>query len=175
MSEGKRRAYGYDETQQELEGRLRAALIIDRNDLDTAISQQPTLYMDASDLFSFCASKRDHFKNELARMEGAVAQELRASETRYTEASIKEQIPLDEDVIRTKKYVVFWQDRCTTAAALQHAIEQRGRMLKELTNLYIGGYYQSGSVSHSRHKVAEFDAQQGRQALQRARLAKRNT
>lgn len=172
---GKRKSYGYDEDQEQLEGRLRAALIINRNDLDNEISHQPTLYMDASDLFSFCASKRDHFKNELARLEGAVAQELRAAEGKQTESAIKEQIPLDTEVIATKGYLGFWQDKMNTASGLRDSIEQRGRMLKELTALYIAGYYQSGAVVSSKHKVNDFDAQEGRKAMHRARLAKQST
>jgi hypothetical protein len=170
----KKRDYGYGEELQEVETRLRDALSIDRSDLDTAISRQPSLYMDASDLVSTCSSKRDHFKNELARIEAEVAQEIRNGEKKQTDASVKEQVPLDSVVIDTKKFLNYWHDKTTIAYALRDSIDQRGKMLRELVGLYVAGYYQNSSVNAAAHKVRDFEAEQGKRAMQRARLSRKS-
>ena len=150
---------------------LVAALEIDKYDLDTALEQQATLYLRASDLFSDCTAIRDQLKEELNRKSAVMAEEFRVAGAHKTVAAIKDAVDQDDTITVLRIRIGTWIDKCNRANALRDAMDQRGKSARELAHLYVGGYYQTSSAG-SRAQLERKTYEDNRARLAEARRSK---
>lgn len=151
--------------------RLKKLVAIDKHDLDNALEQQPTLYLEASDLLGEVAGLRDHHKEKQSSRAAEIGIELRDTGEYKSEASIKEALEANDENYGMKVEVANWSKFTTQCYGLKDAFDQRGRALRELTHLYISGYYQSNAAG--RRRLSDLEHEENRKQLAEARRAKR--
>lgn len=152
--------------------RLREAVGIDKFDLDTQLSQQAALYLDASDLYVAATDKRDYFKDRVTRQLADSAADLRVTGDYKSETAIKEAAEATPEMRFAKERLAFWVSKANRTFALREAIDQRGKMLKELAHLYVSGYYQTTGAGATGRRLENHQYEANRERLKRARLSR---
>lgn len=129
-------------------GVFRRGLEIDKDDLDTCIMRQPGLYQDVADAYVEAMSIRDFAKAEEDRIESATATRIRAEAEGKgpTEATVKALVTLDADVIEARHNTIRATAAATALAQMRESYAQRAYALKDLAQLWLGGYFQTASV-----------------------------
>lgn len=147
----------------------RACLAIDRSKLDDAVAEQADLFARVSEVAVRSVSCADRAKLDLSVIEAAAGQRLREASVsageRVTEAAVKESIDLDAEVRRAKLKLIAWRRAAETWQALRSAVDQRGRMLRDLTQLYASGYFSLSSAGQAEHTRSEERAAAARRAI----------
>lgn len=149
---------------------LESKLIIDRNDLDTALLEQCQLFYDVSTALVEATAERDATKEELERTYAKVSHEIRSAhsgEKKPTEGLIDSQIRLDEQYQMVSNQYLVTVENAAMLMALKQAYEQRSYMLKEMVQLYMVGYF--GDVVPKSASAQVNDA--NRQAIHRKRTS----
>lgn len=156
---------------------LRAALQIDKYELDEELVRQPKLFEETGDLLAAANAERDTLKERLSQVDARLyfdcRRDLERSDGKASEAAIKNAIEIHEDHIEaTNAYLEAkeWADRCQ---ALKEAFSMRSYMLRDLSGLYVANYYQSDATKGGR--ADEYRSQRKRERLiegrkQRVRL-----
>jgi hypothetical protein len=152
--------------------RLREAVVIDQFSLDTQLSTQPSLFLQACDLYVSATDRRDFFKDKVGHQLAAAAAELRASGEYKSETAIKEAAEHTPDVRAIKARLAFWVNKTNLTFSLREAIDQRGKMLKELAHLFVSGYYQTSAVGATEKQLEQHEHMANRQKLTLARKTK---
>lgn len=139
-------------------------LKIDKDGLDEAMAEQADLLFRASDEYATTVSLRDAAKEKLDTVDAQLGLDQRSAKTdeRVTEAAIKERIQTHpKHEIAFTNYTKL-KERAERLFGLKNAVQERGRMLRDLSSLYASGYF---TVTSS--KGAE--ARLGRGAMSAAR------
>lgn len=158
----------WEEKQPEYD-RLRQFMELNKHALDDALEQQPSLYLDACDLYIYATDKRDYFKDRLSRVQAQTGQALRETGDYKTEGAVKEAVEDDDAVIRGKARLSFWTTKMNQCFALREALDQRGKVLREMVHLWTSGYYQQASAGGAAHRADTHRYEQSRANLARAR------
>lgn len=146
-------------------GWFESALIIDRDSLDDALIEQPDLYYRVARRLSDAISNRDLAKFDVEKMTADVAKsvrkELSAGQNKATEAMVAEHVAREpaltsaqHDLLDAKRAVDRWQ-------ALLGSVEQRSHVLRELTSLYIAGYFGTKTSTARREALDRRTGQAG--------------
>lgn len=129
---------------------LRAALAIDKHNLDDMVMQQPMLYMDVSEEASKAINVRDSDKVTLKELEASesvrITSELTACAKKPTAAQVTASVTTSEVVKVAKDRLQKSTQEARLWEDLKEAYIQRSHALKELANLAVSGYYQRDSV-----------------------------
>jgi hypothetical protein len=136
---------------------LKEALLIDRNDLDTELVHQPNLYYQVGEAFSEAISFRDEAKfnrdREAAELDRAIRREALDNNEKISEAQVANRVKENpsyydyhERYLLLSKNAAFWE-------ALKESFQQRSYAIKDLTQLWISGYY-TDSVGRIERNVA---------------------
>jgi len=149
---------------------LRDRLEIDRDALDEEISAQPSLYDQVAEQAVLAISRRDQAKWDMEKAYIEACDEARyeavRTKERTTEAAIKEAATLSKAHVTAEKTYRATKQEAELWDALRSSFDQRGKMLRELAQLWIAGFYQASSVGEKeRHQVREHDRESGRKAL----------
>src|SRR6184192_378855 len=84
--------------------RYRALLALDRDDLDSAVADQPELFNKVADAHTLAVAERDALDLDLERMQAKVAgvyrQQAADNQEKMTEGALKEKVILHVDVKR---------------------------------------------------------------------------
>ena len=148
---------------------LRNHLLIVKTRLDEELEVQPQYLWIAGEGYAQAVSIRDALKEDIARVDSQIADELRSSEDKISEQRILSQIPLDKrHQIAVSKYNKSKLD-CDKWYSLQESFRNRGVMLKSLVDLYIAGYYSKNSQTASETASKMLDYSENRAALAEAR------
>ena len=141
---------------------LRKELPIDKDDLDVEIQTHPSSYYDVSELGTLAASTRDFVKEYVARLSAELAHGIRSSaekDKRITDTAV------NQAILETEKYQeaqdVYLNSRrvADLCEALKISFTSRGQMLRELSSLWIAGYYSdktakgSADTREAAHKI----------------------
>lgn len=149
---------------------LRDQLQIDKNNLDEECIKQPMLYQSLSEEHVLAVAERDTLKESLAVIDAQVAEELRTSSTeKITDKKCADMVQTDA---RHKQAYGKWQEAVKKAAYLQtlvYAADQRGKMLRELAQLFVAGYFDRVTAGSSRKTNDAALAQAGREGMRRLR------
>lgn len=144
---------------------FRGYLQIDTNDLNEAMAGQADLFFRVAEAYADVVSKRDAAKEYLNTVDAEIGLKLRTSkkqDEKVTEGSIKDQIQnSDEHQAAFESYAEL-RKQTERLTGLKEAFQERGRMLRDLGNLYATGYF---TVTGSKGAEAEI----GRQRITRAR------
>lgn len=156
----------------------RGKLRIDRLALDDGIEEHASLFYEISEEHALAMSRRDTAKAAMDEVYSISADQVRRdfseSKDKHTEAQIKEAVVLDPDYLAA---IAQYQDRAKEAAllgAMKDSFEQRGRMLRELAQLYISGYFSITSVRGSEFSAKQAVADRARDLLNQGRKDKQS-
>lgn len=170
----KKEAAAGDYSQQDLEASLR----IDRNGLDDALIAQPDLYYRVSRSYAMSLSRRDQKKIELEEVRARIDQEIRRRSAKdnekITEAAIMGRIVLDDQYREASETLNDTNTEMNGWLALRSAYEQRSYALKDLSALYVAGYFgdktgagarsEASGRNYEKDKAAMGDERQRRKA-----------
>lgn len=156
---------------------LRAGLIIDRNSLDEDMVRQPVLFQEVSERFVFAQSEAIGAKEKLAGVDATLAHELR---TRWNNAGEKyTETKLGDAVQGEPKHIVgydYWSALARRAAylgALKESYDQRSKMLRELGQLFVVGYFSRATSGSGKRDMDTSLAAAGREGMRKLREERR--
>jgi hypothetical protein len=152
---------------------LREQLLIDRNALDDEVVRQPVLFQEVSEQFVMAQSEAAGAKEKLAGVDASLAHDLRTkwnfAGEKFTEGK------LDEVVQGSPKHIVaydHWSRLARRAAylgALKDSYEQRSRMLRELGQLFVSGYFSRATSGATKRETDAAAATAGREGMNKLR------
>lgn len=165
-----------DQDLKELEDRLaelKGHLLIDRNELETELEKQSELYYEVCEAHARASSRRDELKVAMEEQYAISADSIRRAaeeeKAKITEASIKEQVILEKDYLDATAAYLEAKKLAELYGGLREAFDSRGKMLKELAQLYISGYYQVARVDSGGSAVREAMAGAAREVMAKNR------
>lgn len=147
-------------------------LLIDRNNLDEELVNNPQLVQDICDECAEAIAVRDAKKEALetvdAELDAEIRELLSKSASKATEAGIKGMIQTHE---RHKKAFTDYNNAklaAAKAAGLEKAFEVRAKSIDGLSKLYSAGYF---AINHTKRSADEIKYNQHRDRLAEARRA----
>lgn len=142
--------------------KLRESLRIDRDDLDTALEEQPELYFHVAQAAATSVAEADAALLDRDQVIAKNSKEIREgflnSGEKATEARIQEEITLCPEVQRMRRARVAAGEEAGNWQALKDSYHQRSFMLRELVALYIAQRHDSamaGGSAEARGRVAD--------------------
>lgn len=152
---------------------LQPGLIIDRDDLDNEIAMQADTYYRVADACSMASSRRDEAKSimedELSRAAKRVRESAAANDEKATESFVKEESSRDKKYLEARNAYLKAKSEADRWSNMRESYDMRAKMLRELAELHIAGYYQVSAVSGRRQRqVGEITNETNRAALRRA-------
>ena len=155
---------------------LKSALRIDRYSLDSEIEQQPSLYYQIAEAAAMSRSLMDSAKDNIDRVEADVDSILRKKYLRKdekpTEKAIRSEVNLNSKRVEAYKDYLELKRRTEELDQLRESFRQRNYMLRELSALFMSGYYQESSTKGSGHKALEKRAERNANRLSERRRAR---
>lgn len=149
---------------------VRKHLPIDKHSLDSELERHAMTYYDIGEEMTFAVSRRDQAKEDLARVDAEVYDEIVQSDNeKLSDAKIRNRVLADsrhKDAFTAYNQARAEADQWTV---LHEAYRQRGSMLRQLAELYVANYYTTSSTTHASGTADRVEAQKGREALAQAR------
>jgi hypothetical protein len=153
---------------------LRDKVAFDRDALDDAIEEQSGLFLEASDAVANAMSLRDEAKSLMDQESARACDRARKGEDKKTEAAVKESAQLDKKYLLAEAQYRHAKLAADLATSVRESFDMRGKMLKEMCQLYISGYYQASGVGGKVKREIDRDAAtSARVQMNRARIARR--
>ena len=138
---------------------LRAALKIDRYNLDEDVERQPELFFEVAEAAALARSEQDQAKDSVdeveSRLDVHVREKAERNDERVTEKEIKARIRQHPERIAAMKNYLGLKLETERLDQLRDSFKQRGYMLRELVQLYLSSYYQDASASGSSRGVRD--------------------
>ena len=129
---------------------LRQALRINRLRLDQEVERQPELYAEVAEAAVMARSEQDQVKNQLEQAEAEIDLEVRQEAAdagdKVTEKSLQAKVQADGRLSKLRDALLKKKYQAESLEQLREAYRQRGYMLRELSALYIAGYFQSATT-----------------------------
>ena len=144
---------------------FREYLKIDKDGLDEALSQQADLFFRVAEEYALAISEREEAKEGLNTVDADLGLKLRTgkkADEKVTEGLIKDRVQKDPEHKVAFDTYAKKRRRAEQLAALKEAFQERGRMLRDLGNLYATGYFTITAAKGAASRV-------GREVLNRAR------
>lgn len=164
------------DARQESLDRYKEALQLDKNDLDTALEQQPTLLDEVAEEHALAVSRRDEMKTAMEEAYATQADNIRNSskpgEKPPTDSSVKEQASLTKEYLDA---VAAYQEAKTYADLLGVKVEsfrERGRSMGKLTELYVANYWARSSAGAKTRDMGSAKANDAKEAMRETRSSK---
>lgn len=154
--------------------KYREALHISKHQLDDAMITQPQLYQEVSEGFVNASSLRDASKSDLERLDAKIAGEIRMKLTKAGERFSETRV--GDEVIQDPRHIAAYNKhqalvkRAALYSSLQFSFEQRGKMLRELGQLFQAGYFSQVEV-----RTSETSARDARASIVRSTLKQRRS
>ena len=147
----------------DLVGQIRPLLKIDKEALDTAMAEQADLFFRVSEAYALAVSRRDAAKEFISAEDAHLDMELRVGKAeKPTESQIKALIQTHQRHLAAYGKYAQEKKNADILGGLKEALQDRGRMLRDLGNLYSAGYF---TVSSSKGAASRL----GREVLNHAR------
>lgn len=138
---------------------LRAALRIDRFNLDEDVERQPELFFEVAEAAALARSEQDLAKDSVdeveSRLDVHVREKAERNDERITEKEIKARIRQHPERAAAMKNYLGLKLETERLDQLRDSFKQRGYMLRELVQLYLSNYYQDASASGSSRGVRD--------------------
>lgn len=138
---------------------LEAALRIDEDGLDEALTEQPELFYRVSKAYAIEASRRDAAKQAVQDAEAEADVDARADVAdqgkKTTETEIKALVQTDKRVVAARRRFAELAESTAKLAALKEAYQQRSYALKDLAGLYVANYYTASEHTNARRTINE--------------------
>ncbi len=140
---------------------LDKALSIDRDDLDTDVAHHAELYHEVSKQYTRLISLRDRAKagleEEAALIDFATRQKAIEDNIKITEPVVANSIKVDESYRKLQQKYLDLKEQADQWGGLLKSYEQRSYALKELGELYVGGYWSPDMPKTNRQQRAAED------------------
>ncbi len=157
----------------QLHASLREGLLIDRNRLDEELEKQAEAFYEVCEAHAQAVSLRDELKTGTEEQYAISATKIRAEfekgGERHTEAQVKEAVSMDKEYLDSCASYLDAKKLSDLLAGLRDAYDQRGKMLKELAQLYLGGYFTTTRIEGSASSIKEGAANAARAAMSEGR------
>jgi hypothetical protein len=154
---------------------FKKCLKIDKLALDDEVMQQASLLYEVSEALVEAIAKRDALKDNLAKLEAEIDQDLRTgfeeSEIKYTEPKIKSLVLIDTARTKANTELLAAKTQADRLTALKEAFHQRGYMLRDLCSLYQANYFES-SASRPNNQMSDAVYNQRRARLAESRKSR---
>lgn len=154
----------------------RAALLIDKNDLDEAMVRQPVLYSEVSEAQVLAAAQRDTAKQRLEATDARLADNIRRAWSkegeRFAEARVGDAVLQEAEHVAALAEYSRCARRASYLGSLVSSFEQRGKMLRELAGLFMSGYFSRSVSSRGKQDLDAAQAAVGREGMRRARMTR---
>jgi len=150
----------------------RKLLAIDRDDLDTAIMDQPVVYAEVALKRVEAESRRDRAKDSISLAESRAYIRLRTNAEKGTsETELKFRVQKESSVVEAHDDYRKHKEDAAQWLAVEEAFRQRGFMLRELARMWAAEHYESDSVSGQlkQHKKDRVRVQEATKAARRSR------
>lgn len=158
---------------------FRNYLEIDKDGLDEAIERQAALYFKVAEHGAYAQSRRDQAKADMDSMFATACDKARTraakSDTKITEAMVKESAETSELYKQAVRDYLEAKTDAELLQALERSFDQRGKMLRELAQLFISGYFQVSGVSAAANSTKDHRANMNRQRMQLSRDAEKSS
>lgn len=155
----------------------RSFLKIDKNDLDTALLEQPDIFYRVANEYSLALSRKDQAKTLLDEAEAEADQLIRRDaeeeKEKISETVVKERIILDPEVKTRRMEYVSWVGLAGRWEAMRDSFTQRSYALKELVTLYATGYFGDVTGTGARNDAAGRQYETNRDSLAQERARRR--
>lgn len=152
---------------------LKERVPFDREALDAAIEEQAGLFLQAAELVALAVSRRDDAKTLMDQEYARACNRARTDITsgdKKTEAGVKEAAQLDKRYIQAESAYLVAKHEAELVQTVREAFDMRGKMLREMAQLYISGYYQLSAVGdRAKRGVDDVAARGARKILNDAR------
>lgn len=120
-------------------------LLINKNNLDEELIHQPEVYHRVANEYALAVSRKDESKYELELAEADADQrirlELAADNEKVTEPIVAKRVSLDAEVHNKTLEYLSSKELSERWKALVDSFGQRAYALRDLTSLYISGYF----------------------------------
>lgn len=137
----------------------KVGLIIDKDDLDSAIIQQSVLFYDVSQELVSAKENRDRSKDGMERVEAELSGEFRMSlldnKEKVTEARLKELVASDAEFRKARTLYLSARNVVDSWESMKEAYSQRSFMIRELAHLWAANYYGDPTVSGKSGAIGE--------------------
>ena len=122
---------------------FREYLKIDKTGLEEAMAQQADLFFRVSEEYELAVSLREEAKEKLATVDSDLGINLRGSDKKEkpTEGQIKDMVQSHTRHRAAHEHWANCRRRAARLLSLKEAFQERGRMLRDLGNLYATGYF----------------------------------
>lgn len=148
---------------------FRNYLKIDKDALSEAMAEQADLFFRVGDACANANSEREEAKEHLSTVDSELGQSFRGGkkkdDLKITEGSVKDLIQTNQRHQEAFEVYLEAKKRAEQLVALRDAFQERGRMLRDLGNLYATGYF---TVTASKGAAADI----GREQLARVRITR---
>ena len=161
--------------------RYRQHLAIDRNDLDTCLTEQPECHYHVSQACAIATAERDKLKLELEELTAKLGLDLRDQATRrdekLTEGALAQKLTGTPKIQELQRALLTKRQEAESWGVLKEAFQQRSFMLRELVALFIAQRHDlalEGGAGQARATLASSVAEQNRASAGAIRRARRN-
>lgn len=134
---------------------LKAAVAIDKNDLDTCLVEQPDLFYRVSEAYTMARSLQDEIKYDITKLTAELGAQFRsaASDDKKPPSveAVNHMINNSPKMVDLQKEMLVASTTVGKWAALKEAYDMRASALKSLTQLFSSNYFtvQTGSRTRS--------------------------
>lgn len=152
---------------------LRAALRIDRYNLDEDVERQPELFFEVAEAAALARSEQDLAKDSVdeveSRLDVHVREKAERKDERITEKEIKARIRQHPERAEAMKNYLGLKLETERLDQLRDSFKQRSYMLRELVALYLSSYYQDSTISGTRAGVRDARADRSQRRMSEKR------
>jgi hypothetical protein len=124
---------------------LEEGLQIEEHALDEAIQEGPDLFYEVSKEYALTISRRDAMKQTIDELKAEadieIRREGRDNGDKVTEKEIEARIRAHKPVVKAYSEYLRLSELAGQLGALKEAYQQRSYALKELSNLWVAGYF----------------------------------
>jgi hypothetical protein len=146
-------------------------LRIDKNDLDTALIQQPDIFYRVAKELTLAISRRDEMKLNINEAIADLDQQIRSRSEKTTEGGIAKEIDSAPKIIDLRRDYGRLNHKVDRWTALKEAYQSRSYVLKDLCGLYVAGYFSTQSGGGARNDARTRLADEARTRVAEAREA----
>jgi hypothetical protein len=158
---------------------FKGLLIIDRDDLDEELVRHPELLHQVSEKLAEAIDQRDTAKEHLEEVDAGllftVQVKLEKRSQRITDKVVSAKTLLDATHQKAARKYGRAKHRANRLQLLKDDFERRGYAIRDMVQLYIGGYYADKPVREPRGPEAEVINRANRRRIANKRKARKNT
>lgn len=138
---------------------LERGLRFDRNDLDTALMEQPDFFFRVAREFAVNESRRDAAKQWAEEIKAEADQVIRSDASgrgeKISETQVLNRVLLNRSYAKANDNYFDWKQLTAKWSALKEAYTQRSYALKDMVQLYATGYYGDAVGASARSDVKD--------------------